>query len=310
MHSIRFTSQSVLIVAVLLLASHSAGAQSADGFALNQLDPAPAGDRFFGVPSPYARGHWVPRAFVLFDYAHQPLVVSDGVNSGAVVSAQGFLHVGASLALWDHLLVYAHLPIALLQNGESPTLGSVPFPSPQGAQVGDLRMGGRIRIVGENHEAFQLGVGVSSYFPTAPAPSFTGDGGFRLSPEIVAGGIVSKFVWTAALRPVFRTSSNPATLNHGAGLGVLLAKNRLQISLEYMASTPLQTGSLAGPKGKTIPRGLLSNLELHAGVRGRIVSGLWAGASGGPGLTDAIGTPQFRVMGMVGWMGAPSKDEP
>jgi OOP family OmpA-OmpF porin len=307
MHSIRIHA---ILVALLLLNSRANAQTSDGGVALNQFDPAPAGGRFFTVPSPYAQGHLVPRGIVVFDYAHQPLVVSDGVNMGAIVAAQGFLHIGGSLSLWDHLLVYADLPIALLQNGTSPTIGDVTFSSPQGVQLGDLRFGGRIRVAGENHEPFQLSVGTSIYFPTAPQPSFAGDGGFRLSPEIVAGGIFSRFVWGAVLRPVFRTSSNPATLNHGAGVGMVLANDRLQLSVEYIASTPLQEGLVTDSKGKNrIPRGLLSNVELHASVRGRIVSGLWAGIAAGPGLTDAIGTPQFRMMAMVGWLGAPVKDK-
>lgn len=303
MITLRFSRQSILPAAVLLLASRTANAQTPQSIALDTFDPAPAGDKLFSVPSPYVKGHAVPHANALFEYAHQPLVVGDGVTTQALVAYQAFLHLGASLSLWDHVLVYANLPIALLQNGESPTLGGISFTSPQDAQVGDLRLGARFRIVGEDDEPFQLGVGTSLYFPTAPEPSFTGDGGFRISPDIVAGGISSHLVWSAVLRPMFRTSSNPATLHHGAGVGYVFGKNRLQISAEYTAITPLQEGHVDIGKGQTIRRSLLSNVEMHLGMRGRIVSGLWAGIACGPGFTDAMGTPQFRLIGMVAWTG-------
>lgn len=300
-----------LIVALWFFAPRTLyGQTSAGGIALNQFEPAPAGDRFLSVPSPYVEGHLVLRGMAVFDYAHKPLVVSDGTNSGAIVGAQVFSQIGVSLSLWDRMLAYANFPIALFQSGDSPMIGGVAFPSPEGVQVGDLRLGARFRVVGNDEEPFQLGIGASMYLPTAPNMSFTGDGGFRLAPELIAGGVYSRFIWSAAIRPVFRTSSNPATFNHGAGLGLLFLDNRLQIGVDYMASTPLQDGVLQLSEGKTIQRGLLSNVEVHVDVRGRIVSGLWAGVAGGPGLLDALGTPQFRVMGMVGWLGAPKEGAP
>jgi NADH-quinone oxidoreductase subunit H len=76
------------MASVLLLVSSAQAQTTTGGIALNQFDPAPAGDRFFSVPSPHAEGHLVPRAVALIDYAHEPLVVTDGVNSGAIVAAQ------------------------------------------------------------------------------------------------------------------------------------------------------------------------------------------------------------------------------
>ncbi|MCK6592384.1 MAG: hypothetical protein L6Q76_32935, partial [Polyangiaceae bacterium] len=41
------------------------GQVSVGGIALNQLEPAPAGDPFFGVPSPSIGGHLEPRVALL-----------------------------------------------------------------------------------------------------------------------------------------------------------------------------------------------------------------------------------------------------
>jgi hypothetical protein len=299
----------------LLAPSLSQAQTPGGGIALDQFEPAPAGDTFFSVPSPQTNGHLVPRGVVVFDYAHRPLVVtldggSAGSSQGAIVSAQGFLHVGASLALWDRLLVSASFPLAVLQRGDSPTLGGTTFPSPSGVQAGDLRLGVRIKLLGEPQDAFQIAAGATIHVPTGPEGAFTGDGAVRLSPELLLGGRFWRLAWSAAVRPVFRTSDNPSTIAYGAAIALLLADDRLRIGPEISAATPVQEGLIRLGDDRTISRGLATNAELWLGARGNVVSGLWVGVAGGPGLSDAIGTPTFRAMGLVAWAPEPAKPKP
>src|SRR6187402_1449315 len=87
----------------LLAVTSAAHAQS---LALNRFDPAPAGDRMFGVPSAHVAGHLTPHLMLLADYAHNPLKlhsVPDDVDRGAIVENQMFLHLNASLALWNRI---------------------------------------------------------------------------------------------------------------------------------------------------------------------------------------------------------------
>ncbi len=51
-----------------------------------------------------------------------PLVLVDpeGKESGAVVSAQGFVTAGASLSLYDRLLIALDMPFAVRQSGDNP----------------------------------------------------------------------------------------------------------------------------------------------------------------------------------------------
>src|SRR5271154_6272918 len=81
-----------------LTASSAAGAQQ--GIPLDRFDPAPIGDRMFGVPSPFVAGHLTVHAGVILDYAHDPLVlrsVANNANDGVVVANDLFLHVNGSL---------------------------------------------------------------------------------------------------------------------------------------------------------------------------------------------------------------------
>src|SRR5262249_34582396 len=130
--------------------------------ALDRFDPAPAGDRMFGVPSPYADGSLTPHVMLLADYAHNPLVlrtVPSEKNLGIVVGSQLFLRLDGGLSLWDRVYVNLDVPVALAQGGESPAIaGYGTFPSPSAAQFGDLRFGARVRLWGEYNDPFQLAV--------------------------------------------------------------------------------------------------------------------------------------------------------
>src|SRR3954466_9250465 len=85
--------------------------------ALDRFDPAPAGDRMFGVPSPFAAGPLTPHVMLLADYAHHPLVLrttKDGDTTGtlgSIVGSQLVLHLNASLSLWNRLNINLDAPI-------------------------------------------------------------------------------------------------------------------------------------------------------------------------------------------------------
>lgn len=99
----------------ILLTTSAARAEGLGDIALTQLEPSVAGDAFFGVASPFIGGHLKPRAGVLLDHGSDPLKLSIGSTSSALVGSQTWLHVGASLALWDRLLVGVDLPIVVVQ---------------------------------------------------------------------------------------------------------------------------------------------------------------------------------------------------
>src|SRR6478735_8873381 len=175
--------------ALLLLAVTSSA--SAEGMALNRLDPAPAGDRMFGVPSPFVAGHLTPHVMLLADYAHNPLKlhsVPNDTDQGAIVGNQLFLHLNAGLALWNRLALDVSAPLAVFQNGDDPSAGGQTFSSPSSAQFGDLRFGLRVRLLGEYHDPFQLAVGGYVWVPTGANDAFVSSGHVRGLPQLLLGG--------------------------------------------------------------------------------------------------------------------------
>ena len=73
------------LAAALCLSAAAAPADAQEqGFALGRFTPAPAGDRMFGVQSPYTAGHLDVHVQLLGDYAHNPLVAPHVLGRGEV----------------------------------------------------------------------------------------------------------------------------------------------------------------------------------------------------------------------------------
>jgi hypothetical protein len=279
----------------------AAGAEGLGDIALTQLEPSVSGDAFFGVASPFIGGHLKPRANVLLDHASEPLALSTGATSSALVGSQTWLHVGASLALWDRLLLGAVLPVVVAQGGDSPRVESVTIPSPEGAALGDLRFSIRIRLFGEEADLFQVSAGALLHFPTGAAGAFAGEGALRDTPQLLFGGRRSFLVWSASAGMLIRGSENPSAITYGAGVAAVLLDGRVQAGPEIFGATPVQSARLKVRGVRSLDLDGSTNLEVLFGARGTLPLGFTVGAGVGLGLTDAIGTPAYRVVGSLGW---------
>jgi OOP family OmpA-OmpF porin len=272
------------------------GAAGAEGLALNRFDPAPAGDRMFGVPSPFAAGHLTPHVMLLADYAHNPLKlysVPTDTDRGAIVENQLFLHLNVGVALWNRVNLDVSVPLAVFQNGDDPSAGGQTFSSPSSAQFGDLRFGLRVRLLGEYHDPFQLAVGGYVWVPTGASDAFVSSGEVRGLPQLLLGGrIDERVVWSAAAGPQIQGASSFGNVEQGtmfkwgAGLGFLLLDNRrLQVGPEAYGAVTFRDVE----KHTT-------NAEILLDVRYRFADDWEVAAGAGPGLTSGVGTPDLRAL--------------
>lgn len=280
--------------------SAPARAQSQPPLALNRFDPAPAGDRMFGVQSPFAAGPLTPHVMLLGDYAHNPLVLrstSDDKSVGAVVSSQLYLHLNASLSLFNRLNVNVDVPVALVQAGDDPSGGGLHLASPKNAQFGDLRAGLRLRLFGNYDDIFQVAVGGYVWFPTGPATGYVGDGKVRGMPQLIVGGHSDRFVWSVAGGPQIQSAASyggiaqGTQIKWGGGIGVLLGDSRrLQIGPEISMALTLDDISKR-----------TTNAEVLVDVRYRVFDDLEVGLGAGPGVSGGIGTPDLRGVAMLSY---------
>jgi OmpA-OmpF porin, OOP family len=281
----------------LCAVSSTALAQTHRGLGLDQFQPAPAGDRFFAVQGDDVGGHVNPRLMLLGEYAYRPLVLYryPGEHElGALVSHQLFVHVGAAIGLWNRLGVSADFPVAVLTEGENVTTStSGTFLSPSGIAAGDLRLGARLRVVGQARSAFTLGVAGYVWVPTGERDKFAGDGAVRGQPALVVAGEAGSLAYAVnagvTLRP--RTTFANATLDkqlvYGGAVGLLLADRRLSIGPEVYG-TSVMSGRDAFERSTSYLEGILG-IRFRAGA-------FVLGAGAGPGFTHGVGTPELRAV--------------
>jgi OOP family OmpA-OmpF porin len=311
--------QASFAIGVALAALLAGPRAHAQNLPLDRFEPAPAGDRQFGVPSPIIWGEATPRFHVLADYAHNPLVLrklTTNGSAGTVVSNQLFLHLNVSLALVDALGIDVNVPVAIAQAGGSPTVAGQAFASPNKAQLGDLRGGLRFRIVGATDDAFQAAIGGYVWAPTGSTSggsSYVTGGEVRGMPMLLLGGRVDRFVWALSGGPQIRSTqtyvgvTDGTQVNVGAGFGVFLDnKRRLMIGPEvYTAFTAVKSATATADSFKRT-----ANVEILGDVRFRFAGDFEVGAGAGPGLTAGIGTPDFRGVFMLGYNPEPKAAEP
>ena len=272
------------------------GAASAQAVPTNvdlpKFNPSEAGDRFFGVPSPYAAGEATLHAMALLDYAREPLkLVRDNDESvGNVVSDQMFVHLGVNFALMNRFALSLNMPFAVVSSGDALNVGGVNTIEPAGATLGDLRLGLRARLIGEYFDGFQLAVGGYMWLPTGGSDSYVSNGSVRGQPMLLLGGREDRFIWSLMAGPSFRAATDIGNvqtgyqMNWGAGAGVLLGDERaFQLGLETTGGVDVEN---PGPRN--------TNAEALVGAKLRVISPLEIGLGVGPGFTSGIGTPAFR----------------
>jgi OmpA-OmpF porin, OOP family len=292
-----------------LATSGSALAQQVTQVALDRFDPAPAGDRMFGVESPFAAGEGIPHVMLLMDYGHNPYVLHHGPgfsDVGAVVGDQMLVHLNMSIAILNRINLNLDIPAAVVQDGSSPTNGAATYVSPSATAFGDVRAGARVTLFGGYDDPFQLAVSGYVWLPTGADNLYLSDGKARGMPSLVIGGRTSILDWSFSGGVQFRPAQTVDTgitqgnnVQIGGGIGVLFADGRVQVGPEVKGSV-----LLSGANSHN------TNAELLVDARYRIVDDVELGMGAGPGLASGFGTPDFRVVGMVAFTPRMKKPPP
>ncbi len=208
------------------------------------------------------------------------------------------------------MLLSIVMPVLLEQGGDALHQGLSTLKPPAGPAAGDLRFGARVRIVGDERAAVQVGVEAYVFAPTAPEQSYVSDGSTRVQTNLLAGGRFGSLFWSLFAGPDVRGGGNPAAIALGAGLGCGLFDERLELRAEVYSSTLVQRGLLQISEYRLLMRApLTTSAELLFGARLRVIDGLMVGVSTGPGLTDAGSmTPSYRFTGSIDWSPLGSAD--
>ena len=291
-----------VVVALLSVVAGTAFAQPvATGLALDRFDPAERGSEWFALDTLDLRGRVRPAIGADFDWGHKPLVLYDANDHvvGSVVGDQVFVHLGASLVLWDRLRLGFNLPVAIVQSGDGATLGGVTYPAPTSPEVGDLRLGADVRLVGRYRSPFTLAAGASLYLPTGNADDYTSDGVVRaVVPHLNAAGELGAFAYAAKVGYELRRSEIVGGVRlgddfqFGAAAGVRLASGKLLLGPELYGSTVVEGGAF---------RTAATPLEALLGLHYQFVEDWRFGVGFGPGIVRGDGAPLFRAVASFEW---------
>ncbi len=297
--------------AAVLVWTVGAAAQPTGTLDLFAASETPEDD--FHLSRPTDMGHLRFGAQVHLDYANDPLVYEDDLGDASseslrIVGDQLNLNLGLSLGIKNRLVVFAGLPIVAVMRGDADAdvmaRGLTPA---DGGGLGDLYLGARVRLFGEADDTTALGLQVTGTFPTAGSGQhLRGEDFLTLAPELlfeVRPGGGARLVFNAGA--LIRRNTSDAMSNLGFsdeltfGLGFAMpvwedadaANQHLDIHVQAYGSTFFNDffSREATP------------FEAIGGLKYFHSSGLIAGAAGGLGLVRGFGSPDVRVVGMLGW---------
>jgi hypothetical protein len=274
---------------VLLSAPRSAGAQ----VALESLRPAPLTSDGFALSRPEVleRGQYQVRATL--DYANDPLVVhlSRAHTQLSVVHNHMVVHVGGALALGSRVTLFGALPVHVWMEGTDPR-GYIP--AADGAGLGDLMLGGRVRLLGSPGAHGTLSAELLLNAPTAELASskqtYSGDAVGSYEPALTGELRFGRVDLRLRAGARFRKETQIGDLSLGQQL-VYGVGGRVRVVDGLHAQVELYGGTYLG--GGLAPE--LSPLELLFGAKWQLAD--WnMGAAVGPGLVRGYGAADVRAL--------------
>lgn len=298
----------VVCAAAVSLAPAASAQTSVKGFALNRFDPSERGSEWFVLDSLDFRGHSRFALGAVADYGYKPLVFRNeaGKEVRALVEHQLYLHIGASLMLWQRLRLAADLPVALYVDGNAGPINGRLYDVDRGAALGDLRISADVRLFGKYRGLASGALGLSVWAPTGNRAAYTGDGKVRIAPHFNLAGEAALFAYAVKLGFNVRLNSQQlagASLGSevfgAASIGLRLADGKLLMGPEIYASTVVKDGAF---RAKGTP------FEGIFGLHYWIAKVVRIGAGVGPGFTDGFGSPKLRAVASLEWV--PDEPEP
>lgn len=283
----------------LALSSHAA-AQDRDGFALDRFAPAPTTEDGLALVLPRTLGHLRPGAQLTLDYAHQPLVLAKSGNDpeGAIVGHRFVAHAVGALGLGERFELFVQVPVVLVQRGDEPNLGAVQFEDPSGASIASLRVGGSVRLLGEDRGPFQLGALAALAIPTGSDDQLSADQGVGAEGRVTLGYHLEKWTLGANAGVRYRPSADYGTVRIGTeapftGGAYFRATEQLMALGELNGALTFRDKQAFKSEG--------TPLELLLGARFTTALKLVLTGAVGVGLTQAAGTPDVRVIMQAGY---------
>jgi len=278
-----------------LLVLFAAGPTRAEGLDAQNFKPAFSRTGFFTLEGPQVLDHFQPNVGLTLDYGKELLVARDPesgavVPGGTLVDSRLSSHLTLALGLWERAELGARIPVVLYQNGSLEGIGG--SGSPSATVLGDLAVGGKVRLLGPagSGPGFRLAASLMASLPTGSDTAFAGAGTFAARPGLCAGVDVGPLSAALNLGYLLRGESRLAGLSvndqveGGLAAALAVAPEVLWVLAEVWGQK--------GVQGETGESG--TPVEVDGGLR-LAVWGPWVAQVGvGTGLSQGYGTPKAR----------------
>ena len=307
------TSRSCALGALLLYAlalPSLAHAQGRGAFQAEHFEPLPSqGVNILNVGTSEVLPDMLPTVGVFSHYVNDPLVVRDPDNDDALVARPLAHQLKAELWGGVGLLDVAELgfvlPVVVYQQGEdlgvagqARTIRSFAF--------ADARIVPKLRLLdAQAYGGFGLAIMAPLHIPVGDDQSFNSDGGVKFEPRLVADwrskrGL--KFALNAGyqLRPESRTENiiTDDVVRLGLGAQVPLGQSPLQLISTLSGNVQLERDREGDER---FGNNYSSPLEAVLGGQYVGAAGLVANLGAGFGLSQGVGSPDFRVFASLGY---------
>jgi len=297
---------------VLVAASLMPAAAAAQSGTLNRFRPSETNVDDFELSRPVDFGDVRFGAQLTLDYALNPLVW-EGLRGDTSTEEFSVIEhsltgtVGLALGLADRVVVYAGLPVVLVNDGADPAMLDPSVTAADGAGLGDLYFGGRVRLFGEADDAGALALQLTVTAPTSIDSTYRGDPSVTVHPEVlgeIRPGAGSRIVVNIGARVREETTSPNSNLQfrheltYAIGFAIPFWTDEADAGTHLDGHVQLYGSSafaLVGERDGTA-------LEALAGLRFFHASGVTSGLAMGPGLARGFGAPDFRLVVNLGWM--------
>ncbi len=297
---------SVFVGIAVLLACSPAGAQLAPSLDIQRFDPAANTHGFVAVEAAHQLPALKPGFDLYFGYAHHLLQRStdDLERQAGVIDSMisGHLRLGFGFTDWAEIDV--ELPFLQVSRVGEAFVGFTP--GTWELSLGDLGIEGRFRLLAEDKAVgvnlipfVKLPTGRRALFQTSGVPTFGLKAAVskRWRPFHFAAHV--GYELKVGVAPVDNFASDDEVL-FGLGLGASPVPEWLDINVEVVGAAVVGPGLAAVGESphKTV---IHLPIEVLADLRLRTPLGLDVVLGGGPGVTPAVGTPEWRVFAGIGW---------
>ncbi|MGM0556571.1 MAG: OmpA family protein [Myxococcota bacterium] len=297
----------ICAAAALLMMSTTAMAQDANRFAVEQFEPMPAqGTNVLNLGKSEVLSAWTPSFGLFVHYVDDPLVIAEqdsGDEIGSLIGNQLKTEVWASVGLFDFADIGVVMPLILTQSGDD--IGSIS--AAEGFAAGDLRLVPKFQIL-EPGTVGGLGVGLlgTVWLPTGDQDTYNSDGAVRVEPRLIVDYTVGELVLLTNVGFQLRETLNQRNytsgnmLRWGAGVESPTGVDDLKAIATLFGAVGLEDARDAD----SIVADAASNqtpVEAELGLQYSLPMNLIAQLGGGIGLSESVGSPDFRLFASIGY---------